>query len=199
MWSVGCILSEMISCTEHYLSNGVKISDRFLFPGTSCFPLSPCDKMKSSSSKKNIVSKNDQLKVVLDILGDLDECDTSFISDESASKYVKSLNSSIQKIDFKREFPATTKEVLDIIEDTLQFNPHFRSRAGDLLKNKVFDSIRNPLLEQAAPYQINLEIDQTGSFDYDQCKSVKYSMNDFIRILEDEITIIRSMNLINKN
>lgn len=75
--------------------------------------------MKSSNSKKNIVSKNDQLKVVLNILGDLDEKDTSFITDDSANKYVKSLNGNIQKINFKKEFPATTKEVLDIIEDML--------------------------------------------------------------------------------
>ena len=70
MWSTGCILSEMISCTQQYQANGVSSSDRFLFPGTSCFPLSPCEKMKNSANKKkNIVSKNDQLKVILEIMG----------------------------------------------------------------------------------------------------------------------------------
>jgi hypothetical protein len=72
MWSTGCILSEMISCTEQYKQNGVSSQERFLFTGTSCFPLSPCGKMKDAGSplKKNIVSKNDQLKKILDILGD---------------------------------------------------------------------------------------------------------------------------------
>lgn len=39
--------------------------------------------MRSSSteSKKNIVSKNDQLKRILEILGDQNEEDTSFVSD----------------------------------------------------------------------------------------------------------------------
>jgi serine/threonine protein kinase len=46
MWSTGCILSEMISCTEAYTSNGVDVEDRFLFTGSSCFPLSPSSSMK---------------------------------------------------------------------------------------------------------------------------------------------------------
>lgn len=88
MWSVGCILSEMISCTEQYSKNGVDPEDRFLFTGTSCFPLSPCDKGKTSSKKKNVVSKNDQLNCILNILGAQDQIDTSFITDESAINYV---------------------------------------------------------------------------------------------------------------
>ena len=36
------------------------IDDRFLFQGSSCFPLSPCDEMKESQDKEvNIVSQND--------------------------------------------------------------------------------------------------------------------------------------------
>lgn len=46
MWSSGCILSEMISCTDVYKQQGVKNDDRFLFTGTSCFPLSPSSSMK---------------------------------------------------------------------------------------------------------------------------------------------------------
>lgn len=42
MWSIGCILSEMIACTETYNHNGANTDNRYLFPGTSCFPLSPC-------------------------------------------------------------------------------------------------------------------------------------------------------------
>ena len=97
MWSTGCILSEMISCTEQYKQNGVSPQERFLFTGTSCFPLSPCGKMKDSS-KKNIVSKNDQLKRILEILGDQSQEDTSFVSDNSAHNYIQSLSTSTPKI-----------------------------------------------------------------------------------------------------
>jgi hypothetical protein len=48
----------------------------------------------SQSKKKNIVSKNDQLKVILEIMGKQTEEDISFISDGSAVGYVNSLNGS---------------------------------------------------------------------------------------------------------
>ena len=38
MWSLGCILAEMLHCT--YKDRVIK--ERFMFAGTSSFPLSPC-------------------------------------------------------------------------------------------------------------------------------------------------------------
>jgi len=49
----------MISSTEQYQELGVKVSDRFLFPGSSCFPLSPCNKPKKIIDKNNMIAKND--------------------------------------------------------------------------------------------------------------------------------------------
>lgn len=40
MWSIGCTLYELLMSSEEYCSIS---SDRFLCPGKSCFPLSPCD------------------------------------------------------------------------------------------------------------------------------------------------------------
>ena len=154
VWSTGCILSEMISCTDQYKANGVSPQERFLFTGTSCFPLSPCERMKATNSKKNIVSKNDQLKVILDILGDQNSEDTSFVSDQSAQDYIRTLKSNACKIQFKKEFPFTSPEILEILENMLEFNPHFRKNPAELLKNKIFDSIRKPEMEVAAPFQI---------------------------------------------
>ena len=55
MWSLGCILAEMLACTEPYKTQ--KLERRFLFPGSSCFPLSPCDQMRKAKNKDvNIVS-----------------------------------------------------------------------------------------------------------------------------------------------
>lgn len=51
MWSVGCILAEMLKTTDSY--QGKKDEEeqgefsRVLFTGTSCFPLSPCEDMLS--------------------------------------------------------------------------------------------------------------------------------------------------------
>jgi hypothetical protein len=45
----------------------------------------------------------------------------------------------------------TSPDILAILEDLLQFNPNFRSKPSELLKNKVFNKIRNPALEKPAP------------------------------------------------
>ena len=48
MWSIGCILEELIFCSQPYTQklNEVDLQarekQRFSFPGSSCFPLSPC-------------------------------------------------------------------------------------------------------------------------------------------------------------
>ena len=61
IWSLGCVLAEMLYCCSSNKNRLTKnFDDRFLFQGSSCFPLSPCDEMKESQDKEvNIVSQND--------------------------------------------------------------------------------------------------------------------------------------------
>ena len=54
---------------------------------------------KSSNKDVNIVSKNDQLKKILDVIGFQDEQDLSFVTDDSAVDYHKSLCTSSVKGD----------------------------------------------------------------------------------------------------
>ena len=62
-----------------------------LFPGTSCFPLTPCDEQKRAAKKSkasgekqvNIVTESDQLKVILDLQGRPNQEDMAFITEES--------------------------------------------------------------------------------------------------------------------
>ena len=42
MWSLGCVLAEMISCTKQYRQIFKSADERFVFEGSSCYPLSPC-------------------------------------------------------------------------------------------------------------------------------------------------------------
>jgi mitogen-activated protein kinase 1/3 len=51
MWSLGCILAELIAFTNPY-REGTK-NNLTIFPGTSCYPGSPCEEMRKS--KKNDV------------------------------------------------------------------------------------------------------------------------------------------------
>ena len=65
MWGVGCILAEMINCTY----GKTKFKTRAVFPGNSCFPLSPTEESKDHTQSNNLVSKHDQLKLILELLG----------------------------------------------------------------------------------------------------------------------------------
>ena len=66
IWSVGCIFAELLSMMKE---NAATYQDRHpLFPGTSCFPLSPDHKV---AVKKGGFpsSHSDQLNVIFDVIG----------------------------------------------------------------------------------------------------------------------------------
>lgn len=67
IWSLGCILSELVTCTKQYADSGINYS-RVLFKGSSCFPLSPMEQ-NVGGKKQAVMDENDQLKVILRILG----------------------------------------------------------------------------------------------------------------------------------
>jgi len=43
IWALGCILGEMMACSSAYSKseNYLGSDDRFMFRGTSCYPISP--------------------------------------------------------------------------------------------------------------------------------------------------------------
>lgn len=49
-WSLGCIAGEMIMFTDEYRHVGAE--KRIMFPGNSCYPNSPCEKMKKAANSK---------------------------------------------------------------------------------------------------------------------------------------------------
>ena len=97
LWSFGCIIYELLM----YITNTQSETQfkkefqklRYLFQGNSCFPLSPCakdDKERDNEKdgpkdkKLHVISKNDQLKVILRDLGLQSDHDLSFITSEHA-------------------------------------------------------------------------------------------------------------------
>jgi len=90
---MGCILSELLHGTQEYEGKSeYKQDERFLFPGSSCFPLSPCDDMNEEANQEqpqvNIVSQNDQMIKILEVLGKQEShTDYSFIMDDGVLNY----------------------------------------------------------------------------------------------------------------
>lgn len=67
IWSIGCIFGECISFTNTYRRNGGRDhAKRVMFPGTSCFPISPrrhnnCSSSEGSGSDSPPINDGDQL------------------------------------------------------------------------------------------------------------------------------------------
>ncbi len=88
MWSIGCIFAELLSMIRE---NVPKHTDRKpIFPGKSCFPLSP-DKNSKEKRSGFPFSMNDQMYVIFQVLGTPTADDQSFILDPLAVNYIKAL------------------------------------------------------------------------------------------------------------
>lgn len=88
MWSIGCIFAELLSMIRE---NVPKHTDRKpIFPGKSCFPLSP-DKNSKEKRSGFPFSMNDQMFVIFQVLGTPTADDQSFILDPLAVNYIKAL------------------------------------------------------------------------------------------------------------
>ena len=93
MWSIGCIIHELLYCCKDNLDGGKADLDEFIsvrhaFRGHSCFPLSPCrEAIQAKDISRNIVSKNDQLIKINKAKGRLSQFDLSFIQCRNALIY----------------------------------------------------------------------------------------------------------------
>ena len=80
VWSIGCIMAELIYVWS--AKNSKTGNDRYLFKGSSCYPLSPKSSKHNSKGEVNI-SINDQLIKILEILGPQELNELNFFDDHS--------------------------------------------------------------------------------------------------------------------
>ena len=86
IWAVGCIFAELLGMMRE---NAPTFMDRNpLFPGKSCFPLSPA-KNPTEQKKGFPFSSNDQLAIIFQIIGTPTESDKSFVTDLKALEYLE--------------------------------------------------------------------------------------------------------------
>ena len=67
IWSVGCIFAELLSMMEENYPN--PFAREPLFPGKSCFPLSPGTAINQAGMDKQEREKSDQLNIIFDVIG----------------------------------------------------------------------------------------------------------------------------------
>ena len=178
VWSVGCIFAELMMMMKE---NAPTFMDRSpLFPGKSCFPLSPPGKNKVKVNEFGFPNeKADQLNVIFDVIGSPDEESMGFVTDPNAVLYLRSLSQKKKnKINFKTKFPGSSDESLDLLQKMLIFDPHKRITVNECLEHPFFKSIRDPNKEEEASFNLEFE------FENDNNLTVKKLRNLFMTVIK---------------
>lgn len=148
-----------------------------LFPGSSCFPLSP--------DRSNVVKKSgfphshtDQMYVIFSILGTPNEDDLNFVTDAKAIEYLKSFSPK-KRVDFKEIYPGSSAEALDFISKTVVFNPMKRITIDECISHPYLSKIRDPKREVVASGPVKMDFEKEGEL---SAKRLRELFVDEIRI-----------------
>ena len=158
VWAVGCIFAELLGMMKE---NAPTFMDRQpLFPGKSCFPLSPA-KNPTEQRKGFPFSSNDQLAIIFQIIGTPSDSDMSYVTDLKALEYLAQFPPQA-RADLKTKYPGASAESIDFLERVLIFNPYFRISLKDCLEHELFSKVRNMQKEsiEGAPVVLDFEKDQ---------------------------------------
>jgi len=156
MWSVGCIFAELLGMMKE--SAPTYLDRKPLFPGKSCFPLSP-DKHVKEERKGFPFSKNDQLAVIFEVIGTPAEEDKSFVTDQKATEYLDAFPHR-PKSDLSKLYPGAGEEAIDLLNRMLNFNPFFRISVDEALSHPFFKKVRKPEKEIKAEHEIQIEFEK---------------------------------------
>ena len=156
IWAVGCIFAELLGMMRE---NAPTFMDRQpLFPGKSCFPLSPA-KQPTEQRQGFPFSSNDQLAIIFQIIGTPTDADKSFVTDLKALEYLEQFPPQ-SRADLKVKYPGATEESLDFIEKVLVFNPYFRISLEDCLAHPLFEAVRCEEKEAIQGQPVSLEFEK---------------------------------------
>jgi mitogen-activated protein kinase 1/3 len=168
VWSLGCIFAELLGMIKE---NAPTFLDRSpLFPGTSCFPLSP-DRSNNVKRGGFPHSSQDQLSIIFSVLGTPSPDDISFVTDAKALDYLKSFPPK-KCVEFNELFPAATPEALDLLKKMLIFNPHKRITIDECLNHSFLTKVRDKSKELSAPGPIILEFEKEGELSADRLREL---------------------------
>ena len=176
VWSVGCIFAELMMMIKE---NAPTFIDRTpLFPGKFCFPLSPPGSKKVRLNDLGFPNeKSDQLSVIFDVIGTPSEEDISFISDENALLYLKSLKVR-PKRNLQTKFPGSPAEAIDLLDKMLIFNPAKRIKVNQALAHPFFEEIRDPKKEVEAEFNLEFEFETEENLNNEKLR------NYFIQVIK---------------
>lgn len=159
VWSVGCIYAELLGMLD-----GSKFEDRGpLFPGSSCFPLSPDHKHKTDY-KYHTRGKHDQLSMIFNLLGTPGDEEIEELERDDAKRYIRCF-AAREGEGLQSKFPHVEPNSIDVLNQMLRFNPSSRVAVDLLLNHGLFAEIRELEKEMTAKGFIFLEFEKELDLD----------------------------------
>mmetsp|Transcript_23364 Transcript_23364/g.66064 ORF Transcript_23364/g.66064 Transcript_23364/m.66064 type:complete len:425 (-) Transcript_23364:57-1331(-) len=156
VWSVGCIYAELLGMLP-----GTQREDRGpLFPGNSCFPLSP-DKKHRKDYQFHAEGKSDMLNQIFDILGTPSEEEIELLDRTDSRKYVR-LFAARPGCGLQAKFPHVEPDAVDCMAQMLKFEACRRVSVQVSLEHPLLASVRDPACETSAPGPVELDFETGG-------------------------------------
>ncbi|KAL8271443.1 hypothetical protein Esti_004644 [Eimeria stiedai] len=166
VWSIGCIFSELLSMIEENVESHCDRGP--LFPGSSCFPLSP-DQKNGDDSKLQTRGNKDQLNVIFNVLGTPSEEEIEALESEEAKQYIRTFAPK-EAHDLAERFSASSPEALSLLKRMLVFNPKRRISVDECLAHPFFKEVRNPAIEVTAREKVRLPFNDWANMDEPQLR-----------------------------
>jgi len=159
IWSVGCIYAELLGMLE-----GTRVQDRGpLFPGSSCFPLSPARRHRTDH-RFHTRGSHDQLNVIFDLLGTPTAEQVGQLERDDAKRYVRCSAERAGR-GFASKFPHVNNGAIELLEMTLRFCPQERATVAALLDHPELREVRDPARETKASHFISLNFEKEPDLD----------------------------------
>lgn len=161
IWSVGCIYAELLG-----MLSGCRFEDRGpLFPGSSCFPLSPEHKQRQpTSGALNGRHKKDQLSMIFNLIGTPSQADIDDLQGADTKQYVKCF-SQREGDGLGKQFRYAGFESIDILSRMLKFSPGKRMKVQETLQHQIFREIREPSKEFRTKVRLHLDFEEEDDLD----------------------------------
>ena len=147
IWSIGCIMAEMLSMLDSGMPGHEK-KRRALFPGGSCYPLS-----RGSKRSELARNKKDQLQVIFSVMGTPTEDEISRLRTADAREALSRVPPQ-EPISLAEKFPTAGAEAVDLLTRFLRFIPEDRCTVDEALAHPFLVPVRRPEDEVTAPVRI---------------------------------------------
>mmetsp|Transcript_54976 Transcript_54976/g.117323 ORF Transcript_54976/g.117323 Transcript_54976/m.117323 type:complete len:419 (+) Transcript_54976:181-1437(+) len=159
VWSAACIFAELLMMLE-----GQKYEERGpLFPGHTCFPLSPHEGHRNDT-RYYTKGTRDQLSMICNLIGTPSSEDVMAIEGEDAQCYMKCFGKKPGG-GVKERFGGMDPKGSDLLEQMLVFNPAKRLSIAEALLHPIFTSLRDARLEFTAADKVTLDFEKESELD----------------------------------